>query len=130
MLDTIELDLVRELFTRDCAVVYGDAEGMRSRGAADLQQSLRRLFRFARTSHHLSNVDIEIVGGTARATSYVLAWHQFPNGRSNTLYARYEDRLVRTDAGWRIAERRQYTHGSDEPWDRPLDPAPRATGEP
>jgi hypothetical protein len=37
-----------------------------------------------------------------------------------TLYAEYHDSFVRTAAGWRIAERRQLTHGSDVPWDLPL----------
>jgi L-gulonate 3-dehydrogenase len=131
MLDRMELDLVPSLFTADCLVVYGDDPGMQSRGAADLALGLRRLWRFARTSHHLSNVEIDLDGvDTARARSYVLAWHQRPDGTSNTLYAQYHDRLVRTDGGWKIAERRQLTHGSDEPWDRPLEQAARLAGDP
>jgi 3-phenylpropionate/cinnamic acid dioxygenase small subunit len=131
MLDRMDLDLVATLFTADCVVVYGDDERMKSSGAPALASSLRRLWRFTRTSHHLSNVEIDFdAADAARARSYVLAWHQRPDGTSNTLYAQYHDRLVRTDDGWRIAERRQLTHGSDEPWDRPLAQAERLEGEP
>ncbi len=121
MLDRMDLDLVPELFTDDCVVVYGPEERMQSRGAANLASSLRRLWRFARTSHHLSNVEIDFDGADeAQGRSYVLAWHQQPDGASRTLYAQYHDRFVRTPAGWRIAERRQYTNGSDVPWDLAL----------
>jgi len=126
MLDGMELELVPELFTEDCLVVYGPDERMQSRGAAGLAASLRRLWRFARTSHHLSNVEVEFEGDdAARSVSYVLAWHQRPDGATQTLYAQYHDRLVRTPAGWRIAERRQLTNGSDVPWDLPLAQAER-----
>jgi len=121
MLDSMELDLVPELFTPDCSVIYGPDERMQSHGADDLASSLRRLGRFARTSHHLSNVEIDFDGSdAARGRSYVIAWHQHPDGRMQTLYAEYHDSFVRTAAGWRIAERRQLTHGSDVPWDLPL----------
>jgi 3-hydroxyacyl-CoA dehydrogenase len=121
MLDTMELELVHELFTDDCLVVYGPDERMQSRGAAELARSLRRLWRFERTSHHLSNVEIDFDGpDAAHGRSYVLAWHQQPDGAARTLYAEYEDRFVRAAVGWRIAERRQLTHGSEVPWDLPL----------
>jgi 3-hydroxyacyl-CoA dehydrogenase/3-phenylpropionate/cinnamic acid dioxygenase small subunit len=130
MLDRMDLDLVPDLFTNDCVVVYGPEERMRSLGAADLASSLQRLWRFARTSHHLSNVEIDLVGeDEARSRSYVLAWHQEPDGRSRTLYAQYHDRFVRTAAGWRISERRQFTNGSDVPWDLALAEAERLPGE-
>ena len=120
-----------ELFTEDCVVVYGPEERMQSRGAASLASSLRRLWRFTRTSHHLSNVVIDFDGpDAARGCSYVLAWHQQPDGSARTLYAQYHDRFVRTPTGWRIAERRQLTNGSDVPWDLALAEAERLPGEP
>ena len=126
MLDAMELELVPELFTDDCIVIYGPDERMQSHGAAQLATSLRRLWRFARTSHHLSNVELDFDGpDAAHARSYVLAWHQQPDGDSRTLYAQYHDRFVRTPDGWRIAERRQLTNGSDVPWDLALAEAPR-----
>jgi 3-hydroxyacyl-CoA dehydrogenase len=126
MLDAMELELVPELFTPDCLVVYGDDARMQSRGAAQLATSLRRLWRFARTSHHLTNVDLDFDGAdAAHGRSYVLAWHQEPDGSSHTVYAQYHDRFVRTLDGWRIAERRQLVNGTEIPWDLPLAAADR-----
>jgi 3-hydroxyacyl-CoA dehydrogenase len=62
MLDSMELELVPELFTPDCSVIYGPDERMQSHGADNLATSLRRLGRFARTSHHLSNVELDFEG--------------------------------------------------------------------
>jgi ketosteroid isomerase-like protein len=129
MLDSLELELVPSFFTADCEVVYGPEPRMQSHGAADLAQALRRLSRFTRTSHHLSNIEIELTGpDAATSVSYVLAWHQQADGASRTLYAQYHDRFVRTPDGWRIAERRQLTNGSDVPWDLALTEAPRRDG--
>lgn len=131
MLDRMDLAMVPELFTEDCVVVYGPEARMQSRGAAALASSLRRLWRFARTSHHLSNIEVDFEAeDVASARSYVLAWHQEGDGGSRTLYAHYDDRLVRTPAGWRIAERRQFTHGSDVPWDLALAEAERLPEQP
>jgi 3-hydroxyacyl-CoA dehydrogenase len=129
MLDSLELERVLSYFTDDCEVIYGPEPRMQSHGAAHLAESLRRLSRFARTSHHLSNVEIELTGPeSATSISYVLAWHQQPDGASRTVYGQYHDRFVRTAAGWRIAERRQLTNGTDVPWDLPLTEAPRRSG--
>lgn len=131
MLDTMELELVPSLFTDDCVVFYGPEARMQSRSAAALASSLRRLWRFAHTSHHLSNVEIDFDGrNTAHGISYVLAWHQQPDGGSRTLYAEYHDRFALTASGWRIAERRQFTHGSDVPWDLALAEAKRLPEKP
>jgi ketosteroid isomerase-like protein len=129
MLDAMELAVVPELFTPDCVVVYGPEERMQSRGSAALARSLRRLGRFTRTSHHLSNVEIAFdADDAAHGTSYVLAWHQQADGSSRTLYGQYHDRFVRTAEGWRIAERRQFTNGTDVPWDLELAWSERSTG--
>ena len=122
MLDSMELELVPELFTADCSVDLrpgrADAEPRRRRTSSP---RCGGCMRFARTSHHLSNIDIDFDGpDAAHGRSYVLAWHQHPDGRTQTLYAEYHDRFVRTGGGWRIAERRQLTHGSDVEWDLPL----------
>lgn len=98
---------------------------------AALAASLRRPWRFARTSHHLSNVEIGFDGpDAAHGTSYMLAWLQQPDGVCRTLYAEYNDQFVRTAQGWRIAEREQLTHGSDVPWDLPLAKGRRRPGTP
>ena len=113
-LDRMDLPRLCALFTEDCLVEYGPEDWLRSRGAADLERSLARMWRWARTSHHLSNIQIEFEGdGDALARSYVQAWHQRPDGTTATVYGRYQDRFVRLPAGWRIAERRMFMNGSD-----------------
>jgi 3-phenylpropionate/cinnamic acid dioxygenase small subunit len=113
-LDEMDLAAIPSLFTADCAVSYGPDPRLETRGAEALAAALARLWRWARTSHHLSNVEVEFDGpDAARAVSYVVAWHERPDGTTATLYGIYRDRLVRADGGWRVAERRQEMNGAD-----------------
>lgn len=113
-LDQMDLPRLAALFTDDCLVEYGPKEWLRSHGSAGLEQSLARMWRWARTSHHLSNVQIEFQGDDeAQARSYVHAWHERPDGSTATIFGQYDDRFLRQDAGWRIAERRMFMNGSD-----------------
>ena len=113
-LDRMDLARLRALFTEDCLVEYGPEDWLRSRGAAALEQSLARMWRWARTSHHLSNVQIEFSRvDEAIVRSYVQAWHERPDGTTGTIFGQYHDRFVRRDAGWRITERRMFMNGSD-----------------
>ena len=110
-LDAMDLDAIPALFTGDCVVSYGPR--LESRGARQLAADLARLWRWRRTSHHLSNVTVRIDRDRAEAESYVIAWHEAPDGQTATLFGQYHDRLLRTAEGWRIAERRQVMNGND-----------------
>ena len=113
-LDRMDLQGLCALFTEDCLVEFGPEAWLQSRGAPALEQSLARMWRWARTSHHLSNVQIDFQGDDeALARSYVQAWHERPDGSTGTIFGQYHDRFVRREAGWRIAERRMYMNGSD-----------------
>jgi hypothetical protein len=113
-LDLMELDVVATVFTADCVVEYGPEERLRSLGADGVAKSLERMWRWTRTSHHLSNVQITFDGSDrASSTSYVLAWHERPDGSTATVLGQYHDRLLRTAAGWRIAARRMMMNGND-----------------
>jgi ketosteroid isomerase-like protein len=117
-LDLMDLPAIRALFTEDCLVSYGPAASMESRGAEAVSNALRRLWRWSRTSHHLSNIQVTFeTDNRARAVSYVIAWHERPNGSTGTLWGQYHDVVVRTAAGWRIAERRQVMNGNDAGFD-------------
>lgn len=62
------------------------------------------------TQHLLGNIDVAIDGATGRATTYFHAQHVragTPGGDLYVIAGRYEDAVVRTDAGWRIRERVQ-----------------------
>lgn len=118
-LDAMDLDLLCSAFTEDCVVDYGPEPGMRTIGRVSLAQGLDRLmFRWVRTSHHLSNVQIELLGrDLARSVSYVMAWHEFPDRQTSTLYAQYHDTLRRDATGWRVQERRLVMTGGDANWE-------------
>ncbi len=113
-LDRMDLPAIAVLFTRDCVVDYGPDDRLRSHGSAALATSLARMWRWSRTSHHLSNIQVTFDdASSATAVSYVHAWHERPDGSTATILGQYEDRLVRESGGWRIAKRRMLMNGCD-----------------
>jgi ketosteroid isomerase-like protein len=112
-LDRMDLPRLAMLFTNDCVVDYGPDERLQSNGAAALEKSLERMWRWSRTSHHLSNVQIQFNNGAALVQSYVHAWHERADGSTATILGQYHDRFVREKSCWRIAERRMVMNGSD-----------------
>jgi ketosteroid isomerase-like protein len=118
-LDRMDLDALAALFTADCVVDYGPEARLQSRGADGLRHDLARMWRWARTSHHLSNVMVTLDGDGehAGAVSYVIAWHERPDGSTATMMGQYQDRLVQQDGRWRISRRRQVLTGNDAGFD-------------
>ena len=113
-LDCMDLPRLSALFTHDCEVDYGPDELLQCRGAAELEKSLERMWRWSRTSHHLSNVQINFCGeNEAVGRSYVYAWHERADGTIATILGQYHDRFVREPRGWRIAKRRMLMNGCD-----------------
>ena len=112
-LDRMDLRRLSKLFTKDCVVDYGPDERLQSSGAAALEKSLERMWRWSRTSHHLSNVQIQFEDGGAFVRSYVYAWHERADGSTATILGQYHDRFVHTDSRWRIAERQMVMNGCD-----------------
>ena len=113
-LDKMDLPAIVALFTQDCLVDYGPDKRLQSRGSSALAESLERMWRWSRTSHHLSNIQIQFEKSDSSSTvSYVLAWHERPDGSTATIMGQYHDRLVREIEGWRIKERRMVMNGCD-----------------
>jgi len=113
-LDRMDLPRLSALFTDDCVVDYGPNDFLQSRGSEALEKSLERMWRWSRTSHHLSNVQIDFCDeNEALCRSYVYAWHEREDGTNATILGQYHDRVVRGDRGWRIAERRMLMNGCD-----------------
>jgi len=113
-LDLMDLAILEDVFTADCVVEFGPDERLNSVGAEAVRKSLERLWRWQRTSHHLSNVQIRFEDAdTASSTSYVLAWHERPDETMTTIYGQYRDQWRRTDVGWCIARRRMLMNGCD-----------------
>jgi 3-phenylpropionate/cinnamic acid dioxygenase small subunit len=130
-LDAMELDKVAALFSEDCVVEYGPEDRLRSHGRNALRTGLERLWRWKRTSHHLSNVQIAFRGADeADANSYVMAWHERPDGTTATVFGQYEDKLIRAASGWRLARRRQTMNGNDKGFTVNLFPARRIAPPP
>ena len=130
-LDLMDLPALAALFTDDCVVEYGPGEFLRSRGSVALQKSLERMWRWSRTSHHLSNVLIRFKGNDAAvSSSYVHAWHERPDGSTATIFGQYHDQLVRREHGWRISERRMLMNGCDAGFTVAINPVNRASAPP
>lgn len=111
--DLNDPDGVADCFTDDCVATY--VSGPPSYGkAARRDAAARDLALFDATSHHLSNLTITFESpDRARTSSYVYAWHRpRASGADWVLHAQYHDVVVRTEAGWRIAERRMLTTGA------------------
>lgn len=125
-LDSMDLDRLRSVFTADCEVAFGPDERLNAAGVDRLIAALSRLWRWRRTSHHLSNVRIDFDGANAaEVVSYVIAWHERSDRSTATLYGVYRDRLVRTASGWRISTRRQEMNGADAGFSVGIFPAMR-----
>lgn len=61
--------------------------------------------RYGRTQHLIGNIQVTVDGDTAHMRSYVQATHELPNDPEHllTVWAAYDDDLVRTPAGeWKI----------------------------
>jgi hypothetical protein len=106
-----------EVFTADGAIDFGAA---RSVGREAIHaQCMAYQGALMGCSHNVTNVVIEVSGDEARAASRILAWHWFAIPGADPLrptdllaVGGYEDHLRRTEAGWRIYERRGLNFGT------------------
>lgn len=106
-LDTRDWDLMRTVFAEDGHAdfwVGGIHDGIESilHGCASIMENLDA------TQHAISNHHIELSGDTATAQCYVVAGHIVTaagGGPTCTVRGKYEDELVRTQDGWRLARR-------------------------
>lgn len=86
----------------------------------------RVLAQYERTSHHTSNIVVDLDGETAHAVAYVYAYHRLrETGQPWHLWARVVDRLARTAErgegdplrGWEITEHVLHGVDSDPRWE-------------
>jgi ketosteroid isomerase-like protein len=97
-------DDVVALFTPDAVFDFGF--GRTFTGPAELRQLFGGLGRYSATSHHLTNVVIDVAGDRAGARSRVLAVHLMADdGAPLVLGGRYEDELARVGERWALARR-------------------------
>ncbi len=104
--DTRDYDLVRSVFLPDAAIDYDSLPPFEHGFPDFLEMSRGILEQLASTQHFIGSVHVEVDGDTAHCTSYVQATHVAEDGRMFVGAGRYDDDLVRTAEGWRIAARR------------------------
>lgn len=117
------------LFTDPCVFRVFDGESGVARTHEEVRTlSARLLGSFTRTSHHVSNIRIALHGpDQARAVTYLVAWHAFPQSRPDgILWGRYHDTLTREGGRWLFAERTLRISGEQNFPFRWLPPAPVA----
>lgn len=105
---------VAALFAEDGVMVRPDGSELEGRAAIAAAYANKPADRI--TCHHVGNVLVEVQSpGEATGTSSVLLWSAStadaagPFGRpaqARQIIGEFHDRFVKTDAGWRIAERR------------------------
>jgi glyoxylase I family protein len=120
-IDRVDEPLLRSVFHPDSDHAHGPFRGTSAdfcRFAIDFVRSL------AGTSHHLSNVTIDLSGNVAHAESYFLAIHKTDKEIAE-IGGRYIDRWEKRAGVWKIA-RRIGVHD----WERhsPADDPPRDSG--
>ena len=92
----------------------GDYWGEETGRAAITARLTGILARFQATSHHLTNVLIELNGERASAMSYVYAFHRkAADSSAMHVWGRWVDRLEKVDGQWLFAHRRVALVGSE-----------------
>ena len=118
-IDKKDYELLDTCFTPDAQVDYTTSGGTKGAYPEVRKWLEQALSVFPITMHFISNSVVEIDGDRATARTYVINPMVFVNPDESqhifTVGAYYNDELVRTDDGWRIAERfeeQAYLEGS------------------
>jgi 3-phenylpropionate/cinnamic acid dioxygenase small subunit len=105
-IDRRDWALFRTCFTGDCEADYGEIGVWHGADAITVWMEQAHA-GCGHTMHRITNQAISADGDGVVARSYVDAIVMAPDNRSGTrAVGYYDDELVRTDDGWRIARRR------------------------
>jgi len=104
-IDRRDWPLFRTVFTDDCQLDYGEVGTWK--GGDEITEFMEQAHAPAgHTMHRLTNQVISVDGDTAQSRTYVDALIMVGEGNSGVNAAGfYDDDLVRTDDGWRVARR-------------------------
>jgi hypothetical protein len=112
--------LYRSVFTPDARIDYTDSGGIADDLDTVTAWLLVALAPFAGLQHNMTNHFVDLDGDAARACTYFVAHHTVAVDADHetllTVGGFYQDRLVRTAAGWRIAERVELGVWMDGPY--------------
>ena len=105
-IDTKQFDVLATIFAEDATA---DLHGVHCDGVQEIIARIERpISRLDATQHLIGNHQISIDGDTATHRCHLQSQHVkrgTPGGDNLLLGGTYEDRLVRTADGWRIAHR-------------------------
>jgi 3-phenylpropionate/cinnamic acid dioxygenase small subunit len=108
-IDTKDWSLLDRCFTPDAHVDYTATGGTKGAYPEVRKWLEKALAPFPMTVHYISNSTVELKGDEASSRTYVINPMGFPKEDGSlhifTVGGYYVDKLVRTDEGWRIAER-------------------------
>lgn len=104
-IDRRDWPLFRTVFTEDCVLDYGQIG--RWDGVDAVTDFMEQTHAAAgHTLHRMSNHAVKVDGDSAQARTYVDAYVMAADNASGVnAVGFYDDDLVRTDEGWRIASR-------------------------
>lgn len=103
--DAADRDRTVSLFTPDCVLEEGGQSPVEGRDALDAY--VVEQFRAVRaTSHHCSNVQVELTDeAAASVSSYLLVWQASADGRQHRRFLRCRDDVTRVGDTWLIKRR-------------------------
>ncbi|MCP5395238.1 MAG: nuclear transport factor 2 family protein [Sphingomonadaceae bacterium] len=110
-IDERDWDALDDIFTSDARIDYSETGGAKGSPAEIKQWLPRALERFPAFQHLVATTKLEIDGD--RATSKTILFnpmvHEDQQGNRQTFFIGlwYRDVLLRTEDGWRIAERHE-----------------------
>jgi 3-phenylpropionate/cinnamic acid dioxygenase small subunit len=105
-IDRRDWPLFRTVFTDDCELDYGEIGAWKGLDAvSDFMEQTHALL--GHTMHRLSNMVITVDGNQAVARTYLDGLMMAPDNKSGVnALGFYDDEIVRTADGWRVARRR------------------------
>lgn len=118
-LDTGQFGRVaQDVFAKDGELDFGGGNGIK--GAANIAAALSGFSTvLRRCAHNVTNLVIHVNGDSAQATYRILCWHWFVHDETDpmapsevTIVGGYNDRLVRTQIGWRVQHRQGFMLGT------------------
>lgn len=103
--DSRDFELVKACFLPDATIRYESLPPLPGGFAEFFEMERNTILRLDRTQHLIGNVHVTVDGDTAACVSYVQATHFSAEGETWTTGGRYDDHMLRTGTGWRIADR-------------------------
>jgi ketosteroid isomerase-like protein len=102
-IDELDFGALATVFTPDARASYGGGPWLD--GVDAIIEYISPLSTFAASFHFMGNMQIDVNGDRARATTRSLTHLIASDGVLHARALRYRDQLVRTPDGWRISER-------------------------